>query len=435
MRKIFSLFAFLSIFILTGCAPSDVRPALFKSTSQDATTYLDASTQNILLVPAAEQKKLIKEFYSHYFSPWNKQDRLETDIEIKQGAMEELTRWKKNPGWGDNELVYNPMWLDGIEENMDLATYPNHRVKGITITQANMRSLPTIKPVFSKFTYAPSGYPFDRLQSQVLPAGMPVLILQATKDKAWYLVQSHNNAGWVPSSTIKAVDDKFIHQWQTQNNISIVKNQISILDSDGHFQFAARAGSIYPLSGEMNGFYKILIPVLVNNEVVAKEVLIAKSDAVIMPLALTPYNVATILNQYIGYPYGWGEIYNYRDCSSTMLDVFTPFAIWLPRDSVDQAQAGKYISLAKMSNAQKIKMISSKGIPFFTLLSLPGHIVLYIGEKEGKLYIFHDVWSLHTWFKGQAMITQTVITPIDFGKQYINVPKSYIDHIQGMTIP
>ena len=38
-------------------------------------------------------------------------------------------------------------------------------------------------------------------------------------------------------------------------------------------------------------------------------------------------------------------MYQERDCSSTLRDLFTPFGLWLPRNSGQQAGEGIYISL------------------------------------------------------------------------------------------
>src|SRR5262249_51166842 len=114
-----------------------------------------------------------------------------------------------------------------------------------------------------------------------------------------------------------------------------------------------------------------------------------------------------------------------------------PFGIWLPRNSADQALMGKSISLEKLSKNEKQQIIAKQGMPWITLLKMPGHIVLYIGEKNQRLFIFHDFWGIHTksifQHSGRAIVGKTAITPIDFGKEYSNVPRTFIDSITNMV--
>jgi cell wall-associated NlpC family hydrolase len=63
-------------------------------------------------------------------------------------------------------------------------------------------------------------------------------------------------------------------------------------------------------------------------------------------------------NELIGEAYGWGGLYQNRDCSAMVRDMFSPFGIWLPRHSEDQArEGGEFIDLTTFSPEEKEKVI------------------------------------------------------------------------------
>jgi len=63
---------------------------------------------------------------------------------------------------------------------------------------------------------------------------------------------------------------------------------------------------------------------------------------------------------------------------------------------------------------------------------------LYLGQKDGVEYVYHDMWGLRTMRllrnDGRAVVGKTVITPIDFGHDYLNVRDSLLDDTIGMTV-
>lgn len=156
------------------------------------------------------------------------------------------------------------------------------------------------------------------------------------------------------------------------------------------------------------------------------------------PTTIQPDNIATMANKLIGMPYDWGSMYEYRDCSATQMDLFAPFGIWLPRNSSQQMEkGGTLIDLSGLSNTEKETMIIQHAIPFLTLIHLPGHIMLYIGHAGKQIYVFHTTWGLKTinllGTSRRAVIGRTIITPIRFGQNYLNVMQSFLDRVDSMT--
>jgi hypothetical protein len=165
-------------------------------------------------------------------------------------------------------------------------------------------------------------------------------------------------------------------------------------------------------------------------------------DAALKPLRFNAANTARIANEMIGEPYGWGGLYGHRDCSSMTRDFFAVFGIWLPRHSEDQVkEVGTYIDLSGLSPEEKEKTIIKKGVPYLSLLWRKGHVMLYIGAKDGRALIFHNIWGIRTkdiqGREGRKIIGQAVITTLQPGQELRDVDSasgSLLNNISAMNI-
>ena len=133
-----------------------------------------------------------------------------------------------------------------------------------------------------------------------------------------------------------------------------------------------------PLNGESaEGGLRVLVP-LKGPDGMARsaEVVLAKGDAAPKPLPLTPGNVAMVGNVMMGQRYGWGGMFGDRDCSALTRELFTPFGLWLPRNSGAQARMGVVQPMEDLSAKEKEALILSNGVPFLPV-GMRGHITSY----------------------------------------------------------
>lgn len=431
--SLFILFFGLAYY-LYGLAPNDLRP-LVQQNSQNAFDYV---SEDKLLLPADKQAQFYQDFIKNYFALWDDQRSLAYVSKTKALEEQLLSTYAKHSYWGINNLPLKEDWLTTIQQNMELSNFPNALAKAITTQSTSVRVLPTADPAFKDINQPGEGYPFDTLQASYLPASMPIKVLQLSQDKAWALIISANATGWIHSTDLAYVDTNFMQKWQTGKYLVAIHDRIPIVDEAQHYQFNLRLGMILPLMAEDQTTYQVLRAIADSNQkAIIKPLTIAKEHLASMPMPLTRQNIAKLLNELMGQPYGWGDLNGYRDCSSSLHNVFSVFGIKLPRVSSHQIQVGRYFSLAGMTNQQKYDLLQQQGVPWLTLIWQPGHIMLYLGEQHDKSYIFHTASGLRTktWGQeGRAKIGQTVITPLDIGKQYTNIPVSYIDKIQAFTI-
>ena len=90
-----------------------------------------------------------------------------------------------------------------------------------------------------------------------------------------------------------------------------------------------------------------------------------------------------------------------------------------------------------LTNEQKETMVINNATPYLTLLWLPGHIMLYIVEKDGDPLVFHNIWGLRTTDSlGRKVIGRSVITTLEPGKSLPNLEpgKTLLKRVKGMTL-
>jgi cell wall-associated NlpC family hydrolase len=434
----YSLMAILPV-LLVACADEDHFDPHLKN-KQDPLAYLDAKTAKTSVMWANQAAKTYQAFLKHYYSPWTDKASTFTDKPFKNFVKGSVRNFSYHLGYDENQHHHSRKWMNKIVENIRLASFPNRLQNAIVVRSAIERSMPTNKPSFASRSKPGHTFPFDDFQDAFLAENLPVKILQESKDRAWDLVQTNGSMGWVKASALATVNSEFIKKWQENKGyIEVNRDHVSVIDHKNVYRFMARMGAIYPIQSETSSDYIINIAIKnPDGKAMITTVKIAKKNADKIPLMATPENVAKIAKRFIGKPYGWGELYGYRDCSATLKDIFSYFGIWLPRDASQQADlGGKEFHVKDFKNSEKLKMLEEKGIPFFTLVHLDGHIMLYLGQKDGKTYVLHDMWGLKTrrLFRsnGRAVVGKTVITPIDFGHKYINVKASLLDRMIDFT--
>lgn len=158
----------------------------------------------------------------------------------------------------------------------------------------------------------------------------------------------------------------------------------------------------------------------------------------VFPLEFNRGSITLIGNELIDKPYGWGEKFQDRDCSSMLRDFYLPFGIWLPRGSYNQINSAKNISLAGLSGSEKERLTMEKGVPFLTLVHLKGHIMLYVGSKNGRPLMFHTIWGISARNgKGgeyKKVIGKSIISTLKPGAELDLASPSLLERVGSMLV-
>ncbi len=398
---------------------------------QDLRAYAaKAGGDRPLLTPeqsAAEAERFRKLF----FAAWavTKPDKGNLDF-----FRAELQRQGAKRGYAENLQPWDAQRWDAMAANADWASFPSLRAEAITVRASNLRTAPTMRPRFVHPSAPGQGFPFDEFQQTSLPVGFPLMVLHRSADSAWLYVESAFVPGWILAQDVAFVDDAFQNQWKAAPLAAAVEDNVPLRAPGGSLLAVAHIGAVLPREGS-----DVLVPARAASGS-AQIVRVRAQGFAPLPLPLTANRMADIGNQLLGQPYGWGGLFENRDCSAMMRDMFTPFGLWLPRNSASQAKACVYVDIAGKSPAAKEAAILADGVPFRTLLWLPGHIGLYVGEYNGKAAFFHNIWGIRTkgegaW-SGRHVLGRAVVTSTRPGRELPDLGQGalLLDRMQGMSL-
>ncbi|MDZ7663831.1 MAG: NlpC/P60 family N-terminal domain-containing protein [Desulfotignum sp.] len=424
MKHRFLTLLFLMLFCLTGagCAVRQPLPmADIQMLPQDAGVYLSPVKDPV--IDPARQAEYFQQFKDRFFRPWQRTAPKHSEKIVFSG----LKKYRLKRLYGENNRPLPTDFLDSMARQSQPGTYPLLHQPAVTVIHASIRVFPTHKPVFFGPLHPGRGFPFDMMQNSLVPAGTPVLVTHESKDRLWALVETDWVAGWVRWQEIAAVDDAFMLDYSAHPLAGFRADQVPVIPRDGPPVFAGRVGMALPMTDPAsdNGFVTVLAPARTpRGTAELLEARVPENQIQLLPIPATPDHFADILNALMGQTYGWGGLYENRDCSALIQDLFAGFGIPLPRNSKDQADAGKNISLEGLSGPEKQTLIRTQGVPLQTLLYMPGHIMLYLGPDPAsdQPVICHAMWGVTTrppfsTRTGRLVIGRTVITTLEPGKE------------------
>ena len=475
-------------FVLTGCATSTlgVRYPNAGATDAEISRDLERLPQDLMafvqekqeglspqgvaenakatLLPPHTQQELATQYKESFYGPWKRKKSLFSANEVfyfprshPQGRL----------GYAENLRPVTPKAWRVLLANANKEAFPSRDQHGITVVNTALRALPTHKPFFKSPEIAGEGYPFDYFSHSALWIGSPVYISHASADGLWLFVETQRVSGWVPARDVALVNDAFKSRWQSMPLGAVMQDGVvlSHVTSSGVSLPTALAhvGTLLPLENgavfyptrNTDGQAQVTKSPLANLRLSAElagtglrtgqgagnRTEIGKNSSLMctFPQPLTAEALARVGNVMMGQPYGWGGYLENRDCSALMLDIFTPFGVWLPRNSAQQGKAGRVVSLQNMSASQKSELIRQQAKPFTTLIWLPGHIVLYVGEYEGIPSIYHDIWGVsiqdETGARSRAVIGKVAVTSLSPGRELklVSSPSGILDRMGSMV--
>ncbi|MCH9740854.1 MAG: SH3 domain-containing protein [Epsilonproteobacteria bacterium] len=370
---------------------------------QDTTGF----SQQAEPMSATEQLSYDELYNAKYFEPWQL-------IEMDLSHIEKTWQFKyaKEKTYRRSGRKISKKWYAYQIENSNFNNYNSVAQPAITTKHTDLKLYPTQLEIFYDPNRTGEGFPFDYNQNSAVHINTPVFVSHYSKDAKWVYVKTSYAFGWIHTEDLAFVTSDFQSEFQNGKYAVTVTDNLNILE-DGVNLSLVKMGSIFPMDSvnkaylfagkDKNGYAYL-------KRTKASEInLIAKK-----PIKFNQYNIAYISNQLVGEPYGWGGKLQARDCSALTRDFFAPFGIYLPRNSRQQAKEsmGEYISLKGLSEKERQDTILGNAKPFRSLLYVPGHITLYLGEKNGEPVMLHNYWGVRLdsgkkHVMGRAIISTT----------------------------
>lgn len=356
-----------------------------------------------------------KHFDENYYRPWGYQT---VPICAKEAAWY-ISSYKS--GYGSNLKPLPSSWFDEMEAQSNFQAYSTVNQYAIATKWMNMRVFPTANPLYKNPQKAGDGYPFDLLQNSSVAFNEPLFISHTSLDGAWVYIFSNSASGWVEANGVAIVNSEQIETLRKNEKLFITDDKIPLRDSEKRFVAYSRIGMVLPLLEETTDNYKALY---VDNDGKMKELFVPKESAHIGSRLINKDELMKLGSHMLRNTYGWGGMFEERDCSSMIRDFVTPFGIWLPRNSAQQAKKGEVFSFKDLNNTQRIALIKEKAIPFETILYKKGHVLLYLGTYEDSVMVMHNIWGIRTkdkeGVKGRVIIGKAVISTLELGADVEN---------------
>ncbi len=322
---------------------------------------------------------------------------------------------------------FNTISKDYVKSIHNSINFPNSKkIKAkyaLTTAYTDIR----LMPADTNFLYDKITYDIDRLQVASLDIGTPLVALLSTKDNKWTYVVSYTAEGWVKTKDIAFTTKQTFSDWINEKNFVVVTNtkaDFYINKEMTKYQDSIRMSTKLPMLKKINDdIICVKIPKNTNKgNLIFEKVYLYSEDVNIGYLKYTQRNVLKQAFKHINSPYSWGGYNGDPDCSTFIRQVFGCFGLILPRNSLAQIKSGnKQTNLKKSDDLEKSKEIISKTTPAISLLYLPGHIMLYIGNENDTPYIIHAIWGNEHFINKKervvSFINKVVVSNLDIGKE------------------
>ncbi len=356
--------------------------------------------------------------------------RLLAGTEVRT-LIEKLSQRPKKTKYRDGKAV-DAAYYEGLEQNLNLAGIPEvaHVRFGITAKRTEMRTFPTTDRVFDE----PADYEFDRFMETALYPVEPLAILHESSDGKWLLAQAYNYLGWVAASDVAQADRAALFEVLDGRNFLVVTGKRVFTGFNPHepdiSELQLDMGVRVPLADrreiprEINGQhpagnYVVKLPIRnKQGQLEWRFGLVSRADEVhIGYLPLTRRNIITQAFKFIGQRYGWGGMFNTRDCSAFIMDNFRSMGIMLPRNAGEQGKQalGATHVIPETMSLEERKQLFDR-LPPAIPVYMAGHAMLYLGKYQDDYYIIHDFAGFTTIdASGQVKKAKTrgvLVTPL-----------------------
>jgi cell wall-associated NlpC family hydrolase len=381
--------------------------------SQDTSSF----AKEIVSMSAEEQLEYDRRYNEKFFEPWDS-----GMVMLSKGEKTWQFKYAKERTYHSNGTIIPKSWYKEQIKNSNFENSDSISQPAITLKHTNLRLYPSSDGIYYDPRRTGEGFPFDYSQNSSVHINTPLAISHYSLDKQWVYAQTSFASGWIKVEDMAFVTSSFQTQFRNNDYAITVKDNLNLSDDNGHISLV-KIGSIFPIDPKTKKYliakkdeknYAYLSKVTVNDiDIIAHK-----------PIKFNPYNIAYISKQLVGEPYGWGGGYETRDCSALTKDFFAPFGIYLARNSRQQANNGnEFISLKGLNAKAKQQTILANAKPFRSMLFVPGHITLYLGERKGEPIILHNYWGVRLKDGSKKVLARAIISTTKPGMELANVKK------------
>lgn len=303
----------------------------------------------------------------------------------------------------DGKPLTDAEWQALLESRAIESLSENVKVQfGLITTRTDLRTFPTTLAVYKDDL----DHDLDRFQETALFPGDEIAVLHRSQDEKWYFVLAFHYAGWVPADAIGLGTRAQVAQFvSAESRLVVTGARVQtnyVPGAPARSRTSLDMGVSLPLltpkepvlNGQNVSFsYLVALPVRdKNGNLRLENTLIGRGEDV--HEGSLPYTRSNIISQafkFLGERYGWGGRYHARDCTGFVSAVYRTVGLRMPRNSSQQGESAYGINWQPQGSREEInRELAAKLMPG-DLLYLPGHVMMSLGNIEGKPWVIHDV--------------------------------------------
>jgi monofunctional glycosyltransferase len=267
-------------------------------------------------------------------------------------------------------------------------------------------------PVDDLIMDKPRDYAFNSILQSTVYRGTPVAVLHTSTDGTWAFIRSVYFDGWIKQDALARTTRAAAGEYPGPRFLIVTAP--SVRSASG---VELMMGTAVRLLRRSPDGYVVHIPARGSGGELVLLDDIVRGDG--LSEGFLPYTRRNVLVQafkLLDAPYSWGGSTSGFDCSTFLHDVFAVFGIRLPRNSSWQAEVGRRVARFEEHDlaADRLDTVR-RWQPGVTLLRLPGHIMLYLGEEAGQPYAIHAVWGVKDRDGNIMKIDKVAVTDLDLG--------------------
>lgn len=275
---------------------------------------------------------------------------------------------------------------------------------GLSVHRAILRTLPTMLAAYA----GKDATDFETFQGGVLFPGEPLLIVHESADGQWFFAYTTQGPVWVKKIDVaegKAEDVfSYVHKAPyrvvTGDKVRSVYTPEALEVSELQFDMGVRLPLAQLPEGEpVNGqgpyeAWTVTLPVRHDDGMLGFEpALVSKArDTSAGYLPLTRGNIIRQSFKFLGERYGWGHLYNSRDCSGFTSDVYQSMGVIMPPNANAQGASPAFRhQLFNASDTHEARLKAVMQAQPGDLVVVPGHVLMILGQVKGQPYVIQDV--------------------------------------------
>jgi hypothetical protein len=280
---------------------------------------------------------------------------------------------------------------------------------GILTAPSSHRRFPTQNETWSEQNGWISNNSFNALD-----AASPVAILHVSKDGDWYFVRSEFNFGWVPSLDIAAGSLKEIKDYVDASNfIMVTTGKVPVYSDNktGNFLMDLYMGARVRLVNKAADGFHVLVPYRKSDGTFEAVPGFIRPDAGVSVgyQSFTQRNMINTFFTKLDDPWSGGDTYEARHCCGTVRGVLRTFGIKVMDSTTFQLHASDHVISCPKETPNEVKYSLLKGCePAITLLGSSEHVILYLGEVNGRQYVIHSTGYDYKREDGTVMMLRRV---------------------------